>query len=463
MTTEITELTELAYEGGAPLTTTPVVGTPSGSVTPVLTPSAEPVRDGEIRVTVLGSGDPFVKSSQASASLLIEVGNPERDLFFFDLGSGALANYNGLALPVTATTKVFLTHLHADHVGDMPTLCGAWPRPVDATRSRSGDPPGRHQSWEPAPTPSTSRRRTPGTWQSLRGHPGQSGAHTEVTEVPWDRTAMVYDRNGVRVSSFPVIHILNGSVGYRLDFNGRSVVFSGDTRPCRPLVDACDGADLLVHETFPSPAVFAQKAGVPVGFAEQVVNGAHTSPTMAGKVFARAGARMSVMWHLAVDHQVVGPAYADMRTPVRGAGHHRPGPHHLRHQRRRHRHSTVDHRPGRLARPGSDEGDRTAHGARPRTTGLVGRSAHHRLRPDTSRLIRIDFPTSGFPTQRSNNATHREGRSEVHERLRTSANVGPTAVNPTSTVSGVGRLADILPTRNRAMINDHGPDLHKRW
>jgi ribonuclease Z len=115
----------------------------------------------------------------------------------------------------------------------------------------------------------------------------------------------------VQITSFPVIHILNGSVGYRLDFNGRSVVFSGDTRPCHPLVDAAKGADLLVHETFPSAPVFAQKAGVPLPFAEQVVNGAHTSPTMAGKVFAAAGARMSVMWHLAVDHQVVGPAYAD--------------------------------------------------------------------------------------------------------------------------------------------------------
>ena len=106
-----------------------------------------------------------------------------------------------------------------------------------------------------------------------------------------------------RISSFPVIHIINGAVGYRLDYNGRSVVFSGDTRPCHPLVDACDGADLLIHETFPSAPVFAQKAGVPLAFAEQVVNGVHTSPTAAGGVFARAGARMSVMWHLAVDHR----------------------------------------------------------------------------------------------------------------------------------------------------------------
>jgi ribonuclease Z len=111
-----------------------------------------------------------------------------------------------------------------------------------------------------------------------------------------------------------VIHILNGAVGYRLDYAGRSVVFSGDTRPCHTLVDACDGADLLVHETFPSPPVFAKKAGVPEDLAEAIVNGAHTSPAMAGKVFERAGARMSAMWHLAVDHESVGPVYTDMRA-----------------------------------------------------------------------------------------------------------------------------------------------------
>ena len=69
------------------------------------------VRDGDVQDTVLGSGDPFVTKSQACASLLVEVGNPARDFFFFDLGSGALANFDGLDLPVTATTKVFLSHL----------------------------------------------------------------------------------------------------------------------------------------------------------------------------------------------------------------------------------------------------------------------------------------------------------------------------------------------------------------
>lgn len=77
--------------------------------------------------------------------------------------------------------------------------------------------------------------------RSLHGHPGQSGAYMPTTEVPWDRTATVYDRNAVQVSSFPANHILNGSVGYRSDNNGRSVVCLGlrpqgrrAARPCRP-------------------------------------------------------------------------------------------------------------------------------------------------------------------------------------------------------------------------------------
>ena len=318
MNSEINELTELAYDGGEALTTTPVVGTPPETAEATDVVGGGPVADGAIRVTILGSGDPFVNRSQGSASVLIEVGNEQGDFFFFDLGSGALANFNGLHLPVTDTTKVFLSHLHADHVGDVPTL--VWSMAKGGRR----DPV---ELWGPGgERPELGTRayaehlEAAHAWdtESLCGHPGQSGAHTEVTEVPFETTSIVYDRNGVQISSFPVIHILNGAVGYRLDYNGLSVVFSGDTRPSHTLVHASDGADLLIHETFPAASVFAQKAGVPLAFAEQVVNGVHTSPAAAGGVFARAGARMSVMWHLAVDHETVGPVMDEMRTRYDG-------------------------------------------------------------------------------------------------------------------------------------------------
>jgi ribonuclease Z len=319
MTDTVTERTRLAWEGSTePLTDTPVVGTPGRDYPATFVPGAEELAAEEIRVTILGSGDPFVRPSQASASVLVEVGNPERDVLFFDLGSGALKNLTGLRLPVTATTKVFWMHLHADHVGDMPTLVYSLAKAGRRDPVEVWGPGGGSDALGTAAY--VDRLQAAHAWdmESLCGHPGQSGVRAIATEVPYDAVTTVYERNGVTVTSFPVIHIQDGAVGYRLDYAGRSVALSGDTRPCRTLVEASEGVDLLIHETFPSPGVYAEKAGVPPAFAEQIVNGVHTSPTMAGRVFARVGARMSVMWHLAVDHDTVGAAYREMRAEYAG-------------------------------------------------------------------------------------------------------------------------------------------------
>ncbi|HWS78946.1 MAG TPA: hypothetical protein VN205_11305, partial [Thermomonas sp.] len=94
---ETTNLPVLSFMGGTrALTRTPVVGTPKREYAEHYIPGEEPLEDGELRVTVLGSGNPWPTRAQASASILVEVGNPERDLFLFDLGTGSLMNYASL-------------------------------------------------------------------------------------------------------------------------------------------------------------------------------------------------------------------------------------------------------------------------------------------------------------------------------------------------------------------------------
>lgn len=318
--TEVNGTTKLAYEGATqPLTTTPIVGAPHQKYNTTFVPGTESLAPGEVRVTILGSGDPFVKPSQASASVLMEVGNDEHDFFFFDLGSGALAHFNGLKLPVTATTKVFLTHLHADHVGDMPTLIWSLAKSGRSAPVEVWGPAGETERL--GTLAYTKHLEAAHAWdtETMKGHPGEGGARTITTEIPYDKPIVVYERNGVKISSFPVVHSIKGAIGYRLDYKGRSVVFSGDTLPCEALVEACKGGvDLLIHESFPSASVFSKKANVSIEHAEIIANKGHTTPEMAGKIFKKANARMSVMWHLVVDHDTVGPAYAEVRSQYEG-------------------------------------------------------------------------------------------------------------------------------------------------
>jgi ribonuclease Z len=263
-------------------------------------PGTEDLHDGEVRVTVLGSGDPFVRRSQASGSLLIEVGNRERDFFFFDLGSGALANFSSMMLPVESTTKVFLSHLHADHVGDIPGLIGSIAKagrsdPVEIWGGASEDPElgidafVRHTlkalAWDAA---------------SFRGAIPSSGCDAIPHEIPYDRSQKIYEVGGVTITSFPAIHGLSGAVGYALEYAGLRIVFSGDTRPCHFVTDAASGADLLIHECFQSPSIAAASFGIPVDVMAARLKPAHTLPIQMGRILEMTKPRMGALWHMDV-------------------------------------------------------------------------------------------------------------------------------------------------------------------
>jgi ribonuclease Z len=125
-----------------------------------------------------------------------------------------------------------------------------------------------------------------------------TGCEAIAHEIAYDHPDTIYDRNGVTISSFPAIHGLSGAVGYSVAYAGRRIVFSGDTRPCRHVVDAAAGADLLIHECFQSPAVFARVAGLPLETAVQLTKLAHTVPDQMGRILERTEPRMGAVWHL---------------------------------------------------------------------------------------------------------------------------------------------------------------------
>jgi ribonuclease Z len=309
-----------AYLGGeAALATDAVVGSPVTDRRDVFVPGTEDLVQGEIRVSILGSGLPWVTKSQAAGSVLIEVGNPERDVFVFDLGAGSLANFSGLKVPVTSLKKVFLSHLHADHVADYLTLMGSYVKagrldPVEVWGGASDDPARGVAEFVEA-----IQRALAWDHASMTGYVPTTGARATAREVPYDRTEVIYERDGVTITSFPVIHALNGAVGFRVDYGGQSVVFSGDTKPTMTLVEAAEGCDLLIHETFLPAETFAELMSFPIEQARMVVNEAHTPANAAGVVFDMVQPKMAAMWHCHVIDGYIDSVFEGVRTAYSGA------------------------------------------------------------------------------------------------------------------------------------------------
>ena len=98
------------------------------------------------------------------------------------------------------------------------------------------------------------------------------------------------------ITPFAVDHApVEPAFGYRIDYRGRSVVLSGDTRFSENLIRRAEGVDLLIHE------VAAIATHLRAGMAPAVaatITAHHTSPEQAGEVFARAKPKLAVYSHI---------------------------------------------------------------------------------------------------------------------------------------------------------------------
>ena len=104
--------------------------------------------------------------------------------------------------------------------------------------------------------------------------------------------------------------LLEPAYGYRVDYRGRSVVISGDTRPSESLIRASAGVDVLVHEVIAAPVALLEQSET----ARRVV-GFHTLPEGAGRIFARVRPRLAVYSHvvlLTTDPAFPAPAVTEL-------------------------------------------------------------------------------------------------------------------------------------------------------
>jgi ribonuclease Z len=245
-------------------------------------PGTEDLDKNEIRLIACGTGLPAARRDQAATCFLAELGNGDK--FLFDVGTGSMANVAALMIPYDFLDKVFLTHLHTDHWGDLATLwAGGWTagrtKPLNVWGPKGATP-------DMGTAYAVENFLRAYNWDAktrnfiLSAEPGK----INVTEFDYKAVnAVVYEKNGVTIRSLPAIHAGDGPVSFILEYAGLKVVIGGDTFPNKWYIEHAANADLA----------YGQSPEQAIGVGTQV----HTSPQAFGKVMSTIKPRHAVGYH----------------------------------------------------------------------------------------------------------------------------------------------------------------------
>lgn len=283
-------------------------------------PGTEALQPDEIRIVACGTGMPSARRSQAATCFLLELGNGEK--FLFDIGSGSHANLESLMIPSDFLTKIFITHLHTDHWGDLASLwAGGW----TAGRTVPLDVWGSSGSREDMGTKySIEHMLKAYNWDymtravTVNPIPGEIKVH-EFNNKGLNQLVYEDKAKGVTIRSFPTIHAGDGPVSYALRWNDFKIVIGGDTAPNKWFIEYAKGADLAIHEAFMTSETMMDKYGPPPQLAARINLSFHTSAQAFGKIMSTIKPRHAVAYHFFHDEDTRYPIFKGIRETYSGS------------------------------------------------------------------------------------------------------------------------------------------------
>ena len=284
-----------AAPGGPPRT---MMKDPAGTISNpyMYYAGTEALKPDEIRIVACGTGMPAARRGSAAACFVIELGNGDK--FLFDIGSGSMRNVMALNIPADFLTRIFLSHLHTDHWGD---LAGIWAGGWTGGRTKP------LEVWGPS-----GAREDMGTkyavenflkaynWDYVTRAVKVNSVPGQITVHEFDFKGIneeIYNENGVVIRSIPAIHAGDGPVSFILEWNGYKIVYAGDTAPNKWFMEHCRDADFIINECMHTPEQLMKNYGQPAQRAMMMQDDIHTSAYAFGKIASELNPRHAVAFH----------------------------------------------------------------------------------------------------------------------------------------------------------------------
>ncbi len=294
--------------GGVLLATALAMGLTSGLAQAGAPHEMEEV-EGPLAIMVLGSGGPeaTVKGRASAGYLVFCDGQP---CLLMDAGGGTFQRLAKSGVNVKDLDRVLLSHLHIDHTSDLSAIIKTiYFHNVSAGVTREAP----IHIWGPAangvPFPGSDIAQYPATTTYVDAHyamPGGVERYLNIftkairagnfayrahdLEASWQAGGVqtVLERDGLKVTAIAVKHGPAPAVAYRIDYKGRSIVYSGDTNSeSDNMITLSRRADLLIYDT----AIMDDPAN-------PVMLQLHTTPTRMGQVAAAARPAKLLLSHI---------------------------------------------------------------------------------------------------------------------------------------------------------------------
>lgn len=191
--------------------------------------------DDALKLTVLGSGDAMGSGGRNFPSFLLTLGHRH---LLVDCGPSTLPAYKAMGLDTEALEGIIISHLHGDHFAGIPYIFLDFQ--FISRRSRPIFLLG----------PEGLRRQVQALLEAT--YPDLLMAHHWSFPISYLelRPGSTHHEGDLEVKGFRMDHGAQTALGYRINWGGKVVGYSGDTTWNDRIPALADGCDLLLCECF---------------------------------------------------------------------------------------------------------------------------------------------------------------------------------------------------------------------
>ena len=277
--------------------------------------SAQTCAAGPTTIQILGSAGPRLTPDRASSAYLLWVGGKAKMLV--DMGGGAYLRFGQSQAKLSDLAMVGISHLHPDHVSDLPALL--WlshayrkePLPIFGPSAGKGVPSARGIDYAPDFPTFLSRLfdSKAGAFMVSAGTLGtekRNGVRLDVGVIDVLKTepSAVFDGQGLKVTAIGIPHANMPTLAYRVETSDGSVVFSSDQTGTNPkFIDFAKNANVLIMHM-----------QTPVG----VKNVLHAEPAVIGRVAHDAQVGKLIVSHIGPKGAKLKDAVAEIKKSYKG-------------------------------------------------------------------------------------------------------------------------------------------------